>query len=180
MMKHIQMIALVKIALLVANVSALACPEPIRLFPSEFITADIIIVGQVQRYEAIIDIAATARVRQILEKIPKMKARTKDHVSILYGRFNIDVEQVLKGTISARPDIYWAPATRGPAKSVPPGRYILGLVAMNDRVEHAKNLPHPPGALYVDEKSCAGAFIAEYSSDMGIKVRQLLNVRSQP
>lgn len=179
-MKYVQAIAATHIAMLVANSSALACLVPKPLHSSDFVTAEVIIVGRVINYEAVVDPVATEKTRQVLEASPSMRAHAKDYKWISYGKLDVEVDEVLKGTVPARPAIYWLPGTIGPADALAPGRYILGLGKVDTLPMHYENRPLPPDALRVEEKACAGTFIAPYASEMASKVEQLLNTHSQP
>ncbi len=178
-MNYLQVIAATHIAVLVANSLALACPAPRPLHPSDFTTAEVIVVGRVTNYEAVIDPVATERIR------PAFEGSVAEHYQwISYGKLDVEVEEVLKGEVPARPAIYWLPGTIGPANTLAPGRYILGLGTVDTLPTHYDNRPLPlalpPDALTVKEKACAGAFITPYSSEMGDKVGQLLNTHSKP
>lgn len=168
--------------MLVANSPALACIAPRALHPSDFAAAEVIIVGHVTNYEAVIDPVATERTGRALEASPSLRGPANDYKWIAYGKIDIEVDEVLKGTVSARPAIYWLPGTSGPADTLATGRYILGLGRVDTLPTHDNNWPTPlsPDAFTVKEKACAGAFITQYSSDMGSKVEQLFNSHSQP
>ncbi|KQV19709.1 hypothetical protein ASC97_28995 [Rhizobium sp. Root1203] len=181
-MKYLQTIAVTHMAVLVASSPAMACLVSKPLHPSDFTTAEIIIVGRVTNYEAVADPIATERTRRLLETSPSRRLRAKDYKSISYGRLDLEIDDVLKGKLPAQFAIYWLPGTAGPSDTLAPGRYILGLGRVDTLSTHYENrlLLLPLDALTIGEKACAGAFITQYSSELGKKVGELLKVHPQP
>jgi hypothetical protein len=119
-MNDVQKIA-ATIAVLVASSPAFACSAPKRLYPSDFATAEVIVIGRVTKYEAVIDPVATESIRHDLEQLPAVRELAKDYEWISYGTFDVQVDEVVKGTVPERLAVYWLPGTIGPAKTLVPG-----------------------------------------------------------
>lgn len=162
---------------------ASACPwlEPMEL--SDVSYADVVVVGRVANYTLILDPEARRRHQELLAKTSgKFHEILKKQSGFMsdYARFDIVVEEVLRGTAPDRLTVTWDNSSFGEPKDMPPGPFLIALRKADTpqppmRGAAATILPTPePASLTVLQAPCSGAFLFESTSSTADEIREIL------
>ena len=174
-------------ALLVAALSgtpAHACVVRVEQDLRDVEYADVVVVGRIANYELVLDPVARQRHADLLaspELLPKTREILEDQDRFLtdYARFDILVDEVLRGTTSQKQTVTWDNSTFGEPDAMQAGSF---LIALRDPHSPSPPLRGPsgilrdavPGSLTVLQAPCSRAFIFESTSEEAGLVRQIL------
>ena len=170
-------------ALVLSPAVAQACMVPASLNTEDIKYADVVVVGHVENYEIVRDLAfresmlSNPNLPQSLREFYSDESRT-----LLgdYARFEVLVGRVLVGDVPDRFSATWDNSTFGEPESLPSGPFLLGFRSAGSpmpplRGPSATILPNPePQNLSILQAPCAPAFIFGSSSKAAREVEAIL------
>lgn len=145
--------------------------------------ANLVVIGRVENYRVVRDEALRREMLSRLAPDSSLRSLYSDPNGGLltdYARFDIVVEQVLKGTAPRRLAVTWDASTFGEPDSLPAGPLLIALrqpssAAPPLRGPSATILANPePNLPTVLHPACAGAFIFEVEGEEANMVRAIL------
>ncbi|ANL41079.1 hypothetical protein AMC82_CH02640 [Rhizobium phaseoli] len=182
-MRGVLTVALLSFGVLAGAGPARACPWLERLELNDVSHADVVVVGRVGNYTMVLDPEARRRRQELLARTSgKFREILETQSTFLsdYARFDIVVEEVLRGTASDRLTVTWDNSTFGEPRNMPPGPFLIALRNADSpqppmRGPTATILPTPePAYLTVLQAPCAPEFIFESTSDQAESIREIL------
>ncbi len=170
----------------------LACriEAPINIQDIEL--ADLIVIGTVKEYATVSDAKARERRQEKIQRLageanPQINKILKSQTSYPsdYARFEIHVEQVLKGESSDEVTAVWHNSTFAEPDRLNSETYLIALVAPTSprpplRGPSATLLPRPDGESFsVLQAPCSTPFLLEADSSAAKEVRMKLRAGGQ-
>lgn len=145
--------------------------------------ADAVVIGRIQNYEIVKDPKKHEEHEAFRRKHPEIFKDVKSSGRLLsdYARFEIRVDEVLRGNVYEVIRATWDNSTFGEPTQMPTGPYLIALRKDGSplpplRGPSATLLPDPePGRFKVLQAPCAKAFILEHDSQYAVEVRSLLS-----
>ena len=146
------------------------------------------VVGRVENYTMVLDPEARRRRQELLPRTSgKFREILEKQSSFLsdYARFDIVVEEILRGTASDRLTVTWDNSTFREPRNMSPGPYLIALRKAETppppmRGPTATILPTPePASMTVLQAPCAPEFIFESTSGQAESVREILKSGSK-
>ncbi len=146
--------------------------------------ADVVVIGRIVDYQIVLDPKARENNRKSVEGIKNSK--TSEPLSNVrrfisdYAKFDVLVEEVVKGTATERMTATWDNSTFGEPESIPPGPYLIAFRYAQSAAPplggpSAIIMPTPiPEVPTVLQALCARAFIFKSDSTEAIEARGLL------
>jgi hypothetical protein len=164
---------------------ALACLLPAPMDLHDVLRADAVVVGDIRNYELVLDPEIRRRHQEARDGSPASPGGLRDTPRRFitdYARFDIQVFEVLSGTVSARTTITatWDNSTFGEPDEIS-GMYLVALRDAQSltpplRGPSATMFPTPePELLTVLQAPCASAFLFERDSDFARAIRQIMD-----
>ncbi|UVK51676.1 hypothetical protein DBIPINDM_004974 [Mesorhizobium sp. AR02] len=150
--------------------------------------ADVVVVGRIVNYQIVRDPIARQRYRDMLARSPKLReVMPKEPRGFMtdYARFDIVVDEVLRGKAPDRLAATWDNSTFGEVEDMGPDMF---LIALRDPKSPIPPLRGPsatvasnpaPATLTVLQAPCASPFIFESSSKEAAELRRILGQRAE-
>lgn len=172
--------------------SLLACRMTVPINIDDVELAELIVIGTVRNYEVVLD-AEARDLRQdeiprladdVTSQIKKILVSQKSFLSD-YARFEIHVEEVLKGESSDKVTAVWDNSTFSEPDRLKDKKYLIALVSPTSpkpplRGPSATILPHPDGENFsVLQAPCSTAFLFEADSSAANEVLIKLGAGNQ-
>jgi hypothetical protein len=145
--------------------------------------ADIVVVGRIANYEVVADQAARQRRKELLARSPKLREMLRGHEGSRlfsdYARFDILVDEVLRGSAPGTLPVTWAYSTF-PEPADIGGTYLIALhdphILPPIRGGTHTVLANPePDRFTILNAPCAGMFMFESTAREAWSIRQILN-----
>lgn len=177
----------VVVAMLIsAGVPSYACIVSVETKLTDVTYADVVVVGRIENYRIIRDRAFRRRMLSAPHLTSEMRKFYRDPNTSLMSdvaRFEIRVEELLRGRRSGKLSVSWQNSTFGLPSAMGSGSYLIAL--------RRPNSPHPPlrgpsatvvanpdrQTLTVLQAPCAGAFILKAESRQAEVTRKILKTR---
>jgi hypothetical protein len=168
-----------------------ACIIQVRTQLTDVQYADVVVVGRIVNYHLVLDQKWRDRERQQFFKSgkwlnPKEYFNRPSGYITDYARFDIQVDEVLKGKAAKTLTATWDASTFGEPEQMPPGPYLIALRLAGSkappmRAPSATIFPDPePGTPTVVHPPCASAFIFDSKSQEATNVRLILQGKPLP
>jgi len=141
-------------------------------------SADMVVVGKIQNYQIVEDTIATEAVRngrtEFLENVPvnlKDTHNNEAEISVEYARFEIEVDEVLLGTVSGTISAVWPSYEFVESGKTPNVPFLIALR------RSTSSMPALRGQVVwmVLGDHCTGSFLFANASANATTVRQLLS-----
>ena len=182
MARIIWIISLVFVAAVFYGGSAAACMMVATRDLNDVSYADVVVTGRILNYRIVEDAEARERRKRMLERSPALRKLISEDSGYLseYAKFDIEVDEVLRGTASGIIAATWNNSTFGEPKEMPDGSFLIALRSSTLAIPPLRGpsatiLPDPEPNLYaVLQAPCAGPFIFESNSNDATAVRQIL------
>ena len=169
---------------LLSATQAQACAMFSDLNPRDVEYADVVVVGRIANYELVLDrVARQRRVDYLASaKLPPELREILEHSDSYlsdYARFEIVVEDVLRGEAERTLTVTWDNSTFDEPEHMPAGPFLIALRDLRIPAPQRSGL----GSIFVDGVSdhlivlqapCSRAFILENTSEEASVVRQIL------
>jgi len=174
--------ALLMTALTTAS-PAQACRMAARLVPEDVRYADVVVVGQISKYEHVLDQKWR---EQLKKRDPDAYAKWSSGFITDYVRFTIKVDKVLSGKAPKTLTVTWDASTFGEPTDMMPGPYVIALRRPGSpagplRGPSATILPNlEPDSLTVLNPPCAPGFIFPVASPEAAKIGVILTGKAVP
>lgn len=144
--------------------------------------ADVVVVGTISDYHLVLDPVARERFRSLVAKHPDLWKSSKEpsHFLTDYARFQIVVDEVLRGEAPDKISVTWNNSTFGEPGSIPSGPFLVALRDPHSRIPPLRGpsatvAPNPePGTLTVLQAPCSRAFLFDADSKEAQLLRQKL------
>jgi hypothetical protein len=175
-------IAILTLGAMLTGTPANACITGADMDLHDIEYADVVVVGRVVNYEIVRDPVARQRYRDM----PWLREILKDDPHGFmsdYARFDILVDDVLRGKAPNRLTVTWDNSTFGEPKDMRPGLFLIALRDPNSQLPPLRGpsatiLPSPaPATLTILQAPCSGPFIFESTSKEVALIRQILDSR---
>jgi hypothetical protein len=167
---------------LAASEPAFACivHSPIKLEDVRY--ADLVVVGRIHNYQVVRDEAFRQRMLGDPNLPASLRKIYEGSNSLLsdYARFDIVVDDVLRGSASDRISVTWDNSTFGEPETLPAGPFLVALRMSSSaspplRGPSATILPTPDSSLHtLLQAPCSSPFLFEIGSDAANDVRRVL------
>ena len=155
--------------------SAQACPMHIPLDLADVRQADAVVVGRVTGYRIVLDQEARRERREQLRD-PNFGGAFRDSLERQTGflgdhaRFEVAVDKVLAGQAPGRIRVAWDNSTFAEPRRMPPGPYLIALVAPRPSDPAGRDAP----VYRLLQQPCSGAFLLKEDSAQAEAVRRVL------
>lgn len=168
---------------MVSALPSVACMMPAERDLHDVKYADIVVVGRIVDYRIVRDPVARQRYRDMVASSPKWREiMPKEPRGFMtdYARFDIVVDEVLRGKAPDRLAATWDNSTFGEADDMGPDTFLIALRDPKSpmpplRGPSATVAPNPaPATLTVLQAPCAAPFMFESSSKEAAELRQIL------
>ncbi|MCV9961415.1 hypothetical protein OIU34_05830 [Pararhizobium sp. BT-229] len=175
-------ILLVNLCAMLANGAASACAMRVEIDLHDVEYADVVVVGRIANYEVVLDPVARQRHKEILARFPDMPEALRNVSGFMsdYARFDVLVDEVLRGTAPKTLSVTWDNSTFREPEHMPTGSFLIALRSASSQMPplrwpSATILPTPDtDALTVLQAPCAIPFLFENASNEAGLVRQIL------
>lgn len=183
-LKILSVCLLVLAATIAAPSPAKACIDTVPPTLEDVSYADVVVIGRIENYRIIRDNAFRAQMLSDPNLPPEDRAIYQDpELTLLgdYARFEIIVEDVLKGRASATLSVTWDNSTFGLPIKMARGRYLIALHQPGSTSPplggpSATIMPSPePDGLMVLQAPCSSAFIYDVESDQARSIQKMLS-----
>lgn len=181
-MSKFSFVSLLLIGLILAGRSASACLIRAETDLHDVQYSDVVVIGSIDNYRVILDPAMRQNQKGIpgnSTELPKRPDRNSGFITD-YARFDISVDEVLRGTAPKILDVTWDNSTFGEPEHMLLGPFLIALRYPSSRIPpfrgpSATVLPTPdPSALTVLQAPCAEPLIFKSKSMETGLIRRIL------
>lgn len=143
--------------------------------------SDVVVIGKIANYKIVLDPVARQSYKKSFGNSPDLAKRLTGSFISDYARFDISVDEVLRGKASKTLNVTWDNSTFGEPQDMSPGPFLIALRQANSpipplRGPSATYLPNPdPSVLTVLQAPCAPPLIFESQSMETGLIRRVLS-----
>ena len=175
-------IAPIVFAFAFASQPAYACMTVAPLKLEDVRYADVVVTGRVFNYKIIRDVEFRKQMLANPKLSPEDRARYEGPRQLLpdYARFEVQVQEVLKGKVPDRITVTWNNSTFGEPEEMASGPFLIALRYPSSKMPPLRGpsatiLPNKePGTLTVLQAPCAPAFIFPVTDVRVESIRRIL------
>ncbi len=166
-----------------ASRSAYGCRVNVPLELDHIKYADVAVIGRISNYRIVRDVEFRRKMLANPNLHPSLRQLYEGPNGIISdnAHFDIQVDEVLAGTVPANLSVIWNNSTFGEPETMAAGPYLIALIKWPpSRDPSAANLPNTePVPLMVLQAPCSTPFMLDSSSDTANKVRLILKAKVQ-
>jgi hypothetical protein len=170
-----------------ASGPASACRIAAQIVLDDVRHADAVLVGRVSNYRIIRDEASRQRMLSSPSLSPALREIYEGGGALLpdYARFDIEVIEVLVGTVPSRLSATWDNSTFGEPEDISAGPFLM---ALRDPSSAAPPLRGPSATVFANaepalptllQAPCASPFLFEIDSSEAAEIRRILGVQAR-